>query len=39
MFPPGLRDTDSQSSGHPQSTIYAFAEKIADQIVRGILTG
>ncbi|TKA36838.1 hypothetical protein B0A54_12680 [Friedmanniomyces endolithicus] len=25
--------------GHPQSTIYAFAEKIADQIVRGILTG
>ncbi|TKA37492.1 hypothetical protein B0A54_11450 [Friedmanniomyces endolithicus] len=25
--------------GHPQSTIYAFAEKIADQIVRGVLTG
>jgi len=36
-----LRVVDASSfpflpPGHPQSTIYAFAEKIADQIIRGV---
>ncbi|KAK3072498.1 hypothetical protein LTR53_006705 [Teratosphaeriaceae sp. CCFEE 6253] len=37
----GLRVVDTSSfpflpPGHPQSTVYALAEKIADQIIRGV---